>query len=282
VSDRAEAVPTPMASLAGAGATDQAPLEYSVIGLQSLSGAEFDSLFDEMGKVMTAAVAVGDAGGWSLESWESRRDRYRSVDHTYLARCEGELVGFTVVEMAVVDGRRCAHMVAGYIRPEFQGRGIGASFCSRLIWRMLLRKPWSRFYICADIINPIVLAGWRQKCARKRALYPSIEPKYATSHMNRIAGLIAADRYPACPFDVATGVMGNTGPPRDTPTAVSGDVSLDQHYRSHVKPEAAESVLLVIEVDARSLAASAFDLTRSIWRISPRAAHVGRSKMTNS
>ena len=31
-----------MASLAGAGATDQAPLEYSVIGLQSLSGAEFD------------------------------------------------------------------------------------------------------------------------------------------------------------------------------------------------------------------------------------------------
>jgi hypothetical protein len=133
---------------------------------------------------------------------------------------------------------------------------------------MLARRPGSAYFLAADVLNPIALAGWRDRITRSVDFYPPVGPgDRPRPELVSAAAAFAAERYPASQLDVATGVLRAKTLPRDRPASASGDREVDHLFDVAVDPRRGDTVLMLVDADRSMLLAELGQMARALPRV---------------
>jgi GNAT superfamily N-acetyltransferase len=243
-------------------------VRISRVRLHRLPAREARRIFDRMGEVMVATMTPGEVGerSWAARDWARRWPAMRSCD-AYLAEQGGHLVGFLAHEDVRVAGRRGVHLLAAYILPEFQGRGIAFSFNARIVVPGLLTRPFANQLLILDVLNPLALRAWQVRFRDGRCFFPAVDGAADPSpQLRRMAGQVAADRYRSLDFDPVTGVLCGKTLPRGPERPLSGDPAIDDHFARHVDPAAGDTVLVVVDLNRWVVLASLGQVLSAVRR----------------
>lgn len=227
------------------------------------------ALFLSLGEVMAVAVAHSGGGPWPVEDWPRRRSTVLAEADAYVAAVGDEPVGFLTYRIVALSGRPCVQMLGAYVVPEHQGNGLGFSMNARLVFRMLGRGPFRRYFLAADLLNPVALSAWRARIPLATHMYPAFGDSAAVDRARPIdaeALRFAAERFPQCEFDVVNGVLQAKTLPRCGPVPICGDEEVDLMF-SHVVPERGDTVLMLVDGSPRLLAAAVGHMAGAVPRL---------------
>lgn len=248
-------------------------LRYERVALGDLDDTEFSDVFQQMGAVIQDATVGSGDSDWAAADWEARCSRVRRNTDAYLVWDGSTLVAFTLFAIFPYLDRTCVHMKAGYVRARYQHGGIGHSVSTRIFRRAVVRRPWSKFYMVSDVLNPVVAAGWIQRFPATARLAPAGLSR-AVADMGELAAVVAADLYPWAEFDAEYGVLRNRTRPRTSAGTCSGIPWIDEYFRRHMCPQRGDTVLLVVDFDHSTLWRSMGELLRSSIRAFDRRLHL--------
>ena len=248
-------------------------LTYRRVRFARLSETEFEEHFAKMSLVMTEATRIDSTiAPWASPDWYSRKDDVRRNADAIMA-FDGELlVGFVAYRVRVLCGRSCVHLMSGYVRPNYQGRGIGYASNARIGIPVLLRHSFRGIYMAADLLNPIVMRAWKDRAPTARHIYPAIGPASENPRLVGAATELAKAGFPALEFDSKTGVLAGKTLPRQNDAPLSGDALIDQHFRSHVRPSDGDTVLMLLDGTRGAVFSYGREILRAVPRILRRTA----------
>lgn len=242
-------------------------LHYATVDLSKLSTSEYDALFGEMGSVMHGATSGGSGSTeWAIEDWRDRKSELRRGSEVFLIRDSCELVGFVTFRVRRVHRRVCLHLSSGYILPTYQGCGIGYLANARIIFHVIVRHPFSSYLMAADILNPVVMAGWRARIPWPEVMYPPVTPGLKPTALRDIAAELADSAYSASEFNPGTGVLRGKTRPRGSEFTRSGDCAVDGYFEQHVDPTRGDTVLMILDGSRAALLRGVAEILRAVPR----------------
>lgn len=206
--------------------------------------------------VSTAAFGVDTAGVWQerLEGgWFDRVDRLLLI-----LDAGGEMVGWTSYRTARIAGARAVYMDSTGLVPRHQRHGLVPTTQSRVVRRLLARRPWRPLYVVYRTRSPVTLRGLlRTFGTRNVAPRPGGE---APTWARNLA--IAMHRNLAEPgeLDAHTLTVRRAYAERgvaiygDAQTPQSGEPEIDRHFDQHLGPE--DAFLIIVRVTLRGILAA--------------------------
>jgi len=243
-------------------------LSYRHVDFTVLPELEAESLLGRLGAVMqvTASPEVPLGAGWAASRWAERRALLRTM-RGYVAEADGSVVGFQLYRGYRAAGRHCLQLVAGYVLPEYQGRGVAHVMNARILFREVAIHPARPFYLVAAMVNPIGLHAWRRRLVCPAAFYPPIPGSSAPhARLRAAAAAIVAEQFPGKVFDAEQGILQAVTPARGTPIPCSGVPEIDGFFEGEVDPLRGDAVLMVCDGSRWMLIRSAAEFLRAIPR----------------
>lgn len=215
---------------------------------------------------MAAAVEQPGEENWAREYWQRRESKARSDTHAYVVRDRGVLVGFMLFSVRELDGWICALLESGFVRPEYQRRGVGFGLCARVVHRVFWKHPWRQFLWVSELINPVILRAWTSRFPRSTEMLPA---RFGTrsADLERLAPLVAARLFPENDYDPETSVLTGRTTPRPPIDTWSGDVSTDEYFSAHVHPETGDSLLYLAAFRRTTILRGLGQLAGATWRL---------------
>ena len=228
-----------------AGGTSQARrLSYRYVDLEGLSDAEFGALYAEMGEVMAAAAEEPGAADWASDYWCGREAKARHGTRAYVVRDRGLLVGFLLFSLREQQGWICVLMESGFVRPEYQRRGVGFALCARVVHRVFWRYPWKKFLWVSELINPVILHGWVSRFPPTTETLPG-RFGIPSEELEDLAPRFVEAVFPDSPYDEEWSVISGRTTARPPISTWSGDAEIDSYFSEHLNPQTGDSVLFM-------------------------------------
>lgn len=225
-------------------------VELRRIRLAALPRPEARELLDDLLGVVAASMTPGvePSRSWAAQDFASREDQLCATAEVYLARDRGEVVGFIAYRIEDLAGRPAVHLLAACIEPAYQSSGLGFAMVARIVFRALLSRPGSPYYLAAHIVNPVALAGWRSRILDPQDMFPHLGEGPGPSDDLVAAACEFAERSsPGLAFDKTTGVISGKHVPGDRLAIRSGDPDVDDLYREHVRGDRGDTVLMLLD-----------------------------------
>ncbi len=246
------------------------PVSISYQRMAKLSSERAEALLDEMRAVMLQTACPEDMtpASWAYRHFESRRRSMRANSDVYLFHSEdGKLVGFLVHEITRLRGRPCIELQAGYVTPDYQGRGLAFAVNVRMLLRGIARAPMSGVYVMGVVGSAIAVRGWRDRIATDAHFYPRLPGADVPSpSLVEAAKDFAASAYSDRVFDEGCGRLHGVTSPRYTRFAECGDESVDAWFVKNVNPLEGDAVVMLIDVSVGLLISHITKLVRAVPR----------------
>jgi hypothetical protein len=229
-----------------------------------------------MGIVMQRSVGDGPASDWCEPFWNQRRSSFRQGRDVVLVRdVAGNLVGFSAFQLRRLGSHRCCYMGSGYVIPDLQGQRIGYALSARMFWSAMRHFRGRRFFMASDVMNPIVLAGWRRRTPADRFLFPPLGDTPPNRGLLEVAGHLLDEFAVEFEVDRAHGVVRGRSAPRSPEIPTTGDAKVDSYFADHFGASSGDTVLMVVDVRWRSLVPAARHLATSLGVVAARRLRAG-------
>jgi hypothetical protein len=243
---------------------------YEKISPCTLSERERETLYAEIKDVMLAAASAIQSQeaekSWVEEVIDARRKEGPDAYNFILVKDNGELVGVFGYRLADLCGRRCLEMVSGYLLPGYQKYGIGLAVSARLLFSALASRPGGSVFVLIEVMNPVVVAGWRERIPNPESLYPSLAGSRQNPTLTRVAQEFMRSRSDYSSFDACTGVIHGAHLSRASQRDVCSDRVVSEYFRAHVDHAAGDTLLMIIDGSRSNLVRAAGQLIRAIPR----------------
>lgn len=244
-------------------------LRYRFTDLGSLEPAEFDRLYLEMADVVVDAAEVAGEDSWAGRYWNTRKEKARSQSAAYTARDGDRLVGFMFFTISDLGRWTGLLIESGFVRPEYQRRGVGFALCARIAHRAFWRHPWKEFLWVSELINPVILNGWLSRFPATTEMVPGVFGK-RSAELDVLAPRLARMLFPDNDYDADSSVLTHRTTPRPSLTSWSGVPRIDNYFDRHMNPRTGDSLFYLAAFDHITLIKSLGLLARSALRMMDR------------
>lgn len=236
----------------------------------TLSERERATLYTEIQDVMLAAACRIQSNeaekSWIEEVIDARRKDTTSGYNFILIRDHGKLVGVFGYKIFDLCERRCLEMVSGYLLPSYQKYGIGLAVSTRLLFSALASRPGRGILVLIEVMNPIVVAGWRQRIPKPEAMYPSLGGAKVNPTLLRVSQEYMSSRSDYSSFDPDTGIIHGAHLGRTGQRDVCSDKVVSEFFQANVDHAAGDTLLMIIDGSRSNLLHAAGQLVRAIPR----------------
>lgn len=261
------------------GVTRPPRLRYVRHDLSSMGRQDSTRILEEVeGIVAEAAGSSYGRAQWAVEHLRSRIDRFVANAHVMMIMDGETAVGMLIYEYGDIRGRPALNLLAAYIRPEYQGCGLGFSANARLAVRYLLRHPIRGFYMTGELSNPLILSAWRRHVPTPKYLYPPLGSESASPSLIAVANEHWRSECPSIPFDSAVGVLRGRVAPRGECDPPCGDPVVDDYFSRNVDAQSGDGVLMVLDVTHRGLIAYGVEILRALPRMFAGSSFLGLTR----
>lgn len=230
-------------------------LKYRRLSPVRLPLAERHAFAVEMAEVIFDALGPSSDSEelWIQSLIEARQQSFNAECDFLTVREGGRLVGVVGFRMHDLCGRKCLEMFGGYFRSEYQGAGIGFAATMRLVYSTLLRYPLAEHCTLIEVINPVVVAGWRRRLPVLEMMYPGIGGSTPAPELFEVAQEFMDRRRGTAAFDLRSGVIHGAHPGRPSLTSSCRDEEVGRYFEMHVNDGAGDSLLMILDGSRRSL-----------------------------
>lgn len=245
-------------------------LKYRYVTPSELPADETQELWQRICDVVAeAAIGTSDGavdGGWERTFLNERRSTVLGGCRLCLVYDGSNMVGMVGYRIFDLAGRKCMQMLNGYFRPAYQGRGLGMAVSLRLILRNMPRYPFSEYLLIMEVLNPIVIAGWRARLPSESLLYPSISGERSTDVLRVAAGEYSRVIAPELDIDLHTGVIHRLTPPRRPFATECRDQAAAEYFHQHAATADGDAMLLIVDGNRRALLSGVAEFWRAAVR----------------
>lgn len=251
--------------VAGRNRTSRIRLRYCRFAL--LSQAERSELFHQMSTVAAEALGLEASfeRSWIGRRWSARCDEYAASAEGYLALVDQRIVAYFIHESTELQGRPSTHLISAYVSPAYQGRGLAFAANARAVLRMIVRHPFSRYYVTGSVYNPVALEGWRLRAPLPGTFYPPIDGlSEPSAELMEVARAAASQHYPELSFDADEGVLRDKNPGRPPEPFACSNEQVNDRFRAVVRPQ--DTVLFVVDGNRRLLLRESLEVLKAIPR----------------
>jgi hypothetical protein len=117
-----------------------------------------------------------------------------------------------------------------------------------------------------EVLNPIVIAGWRARLPSQSLLYPPIVGETPSTILRQAACEYSRSIAPDLDIDLESGVIHQLTPPRRPFITECRDEVVAKYYRQHADTTNGDAILLIVDGSRRALLSGVAEFWRAAVR----------------